>query len=369
VSLVIVRPYPYGGGDSLALLTSVARYGRIPDVTFLYTRGDGTEWRFLEGSPIRFVHCRDVRIRFGANLISLLKGVEPWLHRGAVVDVAEVGNGYSAQVVRAARRAGIPSIVSVLETHQGRIWDVLPPFSIYTRYVLRHATAFRVLTERSERYLRHLGVLSSRIARIPIGVDLEMFRPATAPRDDGEVRLLFARRLEPKNGVALLLRAFAELHARLPRLRLWVAGDGPSRSLVESTVPGSAVTYLGRVSYPALAEVYRSVDVFCNPATDSRRLGRVVHEDGQFTFPLLESQASGLKVISSESGSNAELVAPTNAFIPQGDLTALIASIARIYEGPAPSSRSDENRKWVERRFSAATLQPEMDALVQRLGG
>jgi glycosyltransferase involved in cell wall biosynthesis len=286
-----------------------------------------------------------------------------------VVDVAEVGNGYSAQVVHAARRAGIPSVVTVLETHPGRIWDLLPPFSLYTRYALRHATVFRVLTARSEAYLRQLGVAQDRIVRIPVGIDTELFHPASGRDPEGEIRLLFARRLEPKNGLALELQAFAELHGRFPQLRLWVAGDGPSRGLVEAAARTMPMRFLGRVPYPALAEVYRGADVFCNPAMDSRRLGQVVHEDGQYTFPLLESQASGLAVVSSASGSNAELLAPSNPLVPQGDVRALVAAIARLIEGPRRAAQARENRQWVEERFSAAAWQPEMDALVHRLGG
>lgn len=369
MSLVIVRPYPYGGGDSLALLTSIRRHSRIGEVTFLHTRPSADNWKFLEGPRLRVVRSREFHLRLGANLIQVMGGVARWLRPGTVVDVAEVGNGYSAQVVRAARAEHVPVVVTVLETRWGRLWDSLPPFSIYTRYVLRHATVFRVLTARSETYLRQLGVAPDRIVRIPVGVDTELFHARGPAGPTGELRVLFARRLEPKNGIELLLRAVRALGVRFPELTLWVAGDGPSRPEVQRAAGSLPVHYVGRVGYPELADVYRSVDVYCNPAMDSSRLGRIVQEDGQYTFPLLESQACGLPVISTISGSNAELLAMNNRLIPQGDPRALEEAIVALTDAPRRAAIARENRNWVEQRFSAASWQPKMDELVEGLGG
>jgi glycosyltransferase involved in cell wall biosynthesis len=369
LSLVVVRPHPYGGGGNLALLESLGRFSRIREITFVHTADGNADWGFLDGTRVRLVRCERLNVRLGANLVSVLEGVSRLLRAGSVVDVAEVGNGYAAQVVRAAGKAGVPVIVTVLETQSSRIWDKLPPFSTYTRYVCKRATAFRVLTERSRGYLRRLGVPADRIVRIPVGIDTELFQPRRNTDASGELRILFARRLEPKNGLEMLLRAVGALAPTIPRLRLWVAGDGPSRKRVEEAGASLPVRFLGRLSYPNLAEIYRAADIYCNPAVDTWRLGRLVQEDGQYTFPLLESQASGLPVISTSSGANDELLARGNLTVRQGDLADLESAITTLADDARRAEASRGNRAWIESNFSARFWQPEMDALVERLGG
>src|SRR4030095_13490708 len=68
---------------------------------------------------------------------------------------------------------------------------------------------------------------------IPNGVNVDFFsRPKRKIEkfDDGDLNIFFLARLDPRNGLDLLLEAFPLVLKEVPRARLVIAGDGPLRS-------------------------------------------------------------------------------------------------------------------------------------------
>jgi phosphatidylinositol alpha-mannosyltransferase len=131
---------------------------------------------------------------------------------------------------------------------------------------------------------------------IPNGVDIERFRPGLTPIHhlrDGCVNVLFVGRLEKRKGLRDLLQAYRYLHARVPRTRLIIVGDGPLRGTVESYVSGHRVENVvmaGYVPDQVLPRFHASADIFCAPATGRESFGIV----------LLEAMAVGLPVVATE---------------------------------------------------------------------
>jgi len=131
---------------------------------------------------------------------------------------------------------------------------------------------------------------------IPNGIDVNAFRPGLAPirhlRDDA-LNILFVGRLEKRKGLGDLLRAYEFMHARMPKTRLIVVGDGPLRGQVESYISRHRlpnVVLAGYVPDSVLPRYYCSADIFCAPATGAESFGIV----------LLEAMASGLPVVATE---------------------------------------------------------------------
>ena len=131
---------------------------------------------------------------------------------------------------------------------------------------------------------------------IPNGIDVNAFRPGLAPirhlRDDA-LNILFVGRLEKRKGLGDLLRAYEFMHARMPKTRLIVVGDGPLRGQVESYISRHRlpnVVLAGCVPDSVLPRYYCSADIFCAPATGAESFGIV----------LLEAMASGLPVVATE---------------------------------------------------------------------
>jgi glycosyltransferase involved in cell wall biosynthesis len=160
---------------------------------------------------------------------------------------------------------------------------------------------------------------------VPGGVDTECYRPDAGVyepmvadgtmaadggrRTDGEpiadrdsLALLTVRRLSPRMGHEMLLRAFSTVAGEYPEAHLYVAGDGPLHDRLErkTTDLGVAdrVTYLGYVPDEDLPRAYASADCFVLP---TRRL------EG-FGLATLEALASGTPVVATPVGGTTEIL-------------------------------------------------------------
>ncbi len=126
---------------------------------------------------------------------------------------------------------------------------------------------------------------------IPNGVDFEAFanRGRRIPRfDDGQVNLFFLARLEPRNGVAEMLRAFAKVAKEEPNVRLIVAGDGPRRAVYESMVPPDLrprVLFVGSILEDR-PDYFATADVLLAPMLNAA-----------FSVLILEAMAAGVPII------------------------------------------------------------------------
>lgn len=106
------------------------------------------------------------------------------------------------------------------------------------------------------------GVPEEKLEVTPLGVDLEMFSPATAPREDGSFRILFAGQISQYKGISYLVDAFER--AAIPDSELVFLGRpiGPTDAWLSR--PG--VSLLAPVPIYEMPDVYRSADVYVLPS-------------------------------------------------------------------------------------------------------
>jgi phosphatidylinositol alpha 1,6-mannosyltransferase len=222
----------------------------------------------------------------------------------------------------------------------------LPAVAVYQTDVASYARAYRVgwgeaaawrrLREIHNSAQRNLApstraaadLIANGIQRIWLwrrGVDAERFHPTW--RSDalrrtlapgGELLVGYVGRLAPEKRVELLAAT-----ARLPGVRVVVAGDGPDRRQLERALPG--VRFLGVQQGEALARLYASLDVF-------------VHTGPHETFgqTLQEAAASGVPVVAPASGGPVDLVESgvTGLLVPPDDGDALAAAVAELAADP-----------------------------------
>lgn len=360
------RPYPYGGGSNFALIQSLNQFSRHNGKVYTETVGkqlDGTQnsnnLKFKLEKPETF------NLRLGINIYSSIRNIKE-VEDLELIDAMELTNGYSYKLAKISRSSGIPFVVTVIETVYHETIKIIPPFRTYASYVTRNATAFRVYTNKSEEFLINMGVPRNSIHKIPIGIDTNLFFQDD-DRKNKTLEIIYARRLEPKNGILDLLSAVKTLSEKGVKVTLLVIGDGPLESVVRSVPNIYPVKFIGRVPYYKLAELYREADIYCNVAHDKKFLGRTKQEDGQFTFPLLESQASGLPVITTDSGSNREIVEKGNLFISQGDKNEIVKAIEYLSDEGTRLSIGRKNRRFIESHFDGKKLQSDADNFYDRI--
>jgi len=193
----------------------------------------------------------------------------------------------------------------------------------------------------------HLGADPVRVAVIPCGVDVELFRPRPSEPArqrlglDAEHVLLFVGRLTPIKGLETLLRALAVLRSDgLARSRLTLlvvggakgdeAGSEHLRRVASELGVGAWVDFRGPQPQDVLPDYYAAADVCLMPSRYE-----------SFGMVALEAMASGVPVIASRAGGLAVTVQDgvTGRLVPEGDVSALARAVAALL-GDEPARRA-----------------------------
>lgn len=218
----------------------------------------------------------------------------------------------------------------------------------------------------------HVGVPPERCSQIYNGVDALRFRRATAPSLIPGCPFSAPQhwivgsvgRMQAVKDPLLLARAFVLALRSHPglrgRLRLAMVGDGPLRAQAQALLESAGVEALAWLpgERDDVAEVMRGLSCFVLP---SRAEG--------VSNTILEAMASGLPVIATHVGGNAELVAHghTGALVPSGDVQALTDAIVGLAEQPDKARGwGDAGRANVERRFSLDAMVASYQSLYDR---
>ncbi len=211
-------------------------------------------------------------------------------------------------------------------------------------YAERESAPVRMLRRTLARPLRDIpnGIAVSRVAAafarrvfrgsirlIPNGIDLSTFGASARPRSahnreldesDQPVRLLFVGRYdEPRKGLRHLLAAACLIRESGRAIEVRIAGQGNRESFAGIAARAGAV-FLGRLTDDALANEYRSADVFCAPATHGESFGLV----------LVEAMACGCPVVASDIRGYREASNGAAVLAPPSDANALANALQRM---------------------------------------
>ena len=177
----------------------------------------------------------------------------------------------------------------------------------------------------------HVRPFREKCRIVPIGVDLERFRPRGGSEISalrralglpvGRLVALFVGRLRYYKGLTDLIRAMPA--ATGPHLA--IVGDGPRRAECRHVIGelglAERVTMAGHVVDDDVPRWYRAADLFILPSNARAEA---------FGTVIVEAMASGLPVISTEIGTATSWVnvhGETGLVVPPGDSAALAAAI------------------------------------------
>lgn len=212
-----------------------------------------------------------------------------------------------------------------------------------------YSAADRIIAvdSRIRKYLIGLGVPTDKITGIPNAVDHSAFSPAPCADGPHEAPttpvILCPRRLVPKNGPEIALRAFAELYQRGIAAALQFAGDGPMRDELESSARklglGGKVSFLGSVEHGSMPALYRAATVVVIPSVSVDGIEEAT------SIAAIEAMACGKPVIATDIGGLREIIidGENGLLIPSGDAHSLAQRIALLIEEPSIAERLAEH--------------------------
>jgi glycosyltransferase involved in cell wall biosynthesis len=186
-----------------------------------------------------------------------------------------------------------------------------------------------------------------RVKYIPNGIDCDRF--ACPPRGQREPLVIgTVAALRPEKNLQRLIRAFASA-GRDCSACLVIVGDGPERAALSALSAdlgiSERVTFAGqRSDTPAL---YAGFDIFA-----------LTSDTEQMPLSVAEAMASGLPVVSTDTGDVATMVAPENApFVGAHDDAVMSSLMTKLLASPKDRTRiGAANRTKVRRDFDQSVM-------------
>ncbi|MDZ5663161.1 glycosyltransferase [Nocardioides sp. S-58] len=291
------------------------------------------------------VQLRAPRVGGGYRLI-----VEPW----RVTEVLEEWGPTSVElsdkltllpVARWARRSGVGS---VLLSHE-RLGDMLAlrtgldttskvSIGLLNRLLVRSVDTVVVTSDYArQEFQQAADNAGCPVVRVPLGVDLETFRPrprrSDRPSDRPSVpalRLVHAGRLSREKSPHLAVATAVELHRRGTPVRMDVYGVGPHLDELVELAGDAPVRFHGYVDSPArLSRALADADVALS-----------VCPGETFGLAVLEALASGTPVVTADRGGARELVDGASGAWARPDAAALADAVLEVAGRPVVSRRA-----------------------------
>ena len=241
----------------------------------------------------------------------------------------------------AARLAHVPSVSSV---HGTLAALRRPPYRSVGRAIGRVTPLTIAISVHVQRFLESLRLRTAGSVRVVhYGLDPHGWPATPAERqsaratfelEDDDVAVAITARLIPGKGHDLLLDALGDALRSEPRLRLLVAGDGPTRTELgrqARALPAGAVRFLDFM--PDVRPLVQACDVLAFPTAPELGEG--------FGLAALEAMAAERPVVATAVGALPEVVAhgQTGIVVPPGDRGQLADALVRLARDPGLRAR------------------------------
>lgn len=252
-------------------------------------------------------------------------------HRAAPFDVVQ--SIWSAAcglvAVVAGRTLGVPALVHVAGGEPARLADIRFGGRLTRRGRLQELLALRgatLVTAASEPLVRMLAELGCTAERLPLGVDLEEWRPRQPVRRSGaQARLVHVASLNRVKDQPTLFSALALLSARGVEFQLDVIGEdtlnGAIQALARRLGLEPRTRFHGFLPQRELQPLVGGADVL---AMSSR------HEAGPLA--VLEAAVLGVPTVGTAVGHIAEWSPHASLAVPVGDANALASALYRMLD-------------------------------------
>ncbi|VVB90879.1 D-inositol-3-phosphate glycosyltransferase [uncultured archaeon] len=278
--------------------------------------------------PLRLLGYREAMI----GLVDELKSYD-------IVHTAETYNGYSYQAIKAKEKYGTKVVVSC--------WENIPFFCEYPnmrsyikKKVRDNADLFIAVTEKAKEALIYEGVPEKKISLIPVGINLDTFKPERKNEEylkklnlskDDFIILSIGRLVWDKGFFDIIYaakRILLDPELREKSIKFVFIGSGKEektmRKLINKLGLTETVKMAGTFPYNDIPMIHNIADIFLLPSIPVRNWQE------QFGMVFAEALACGKPVIAGESGSIPEVVGDAGILIQPNDPLSIYREIKRL---------------------------------------
>jgi len=401
VVVMVTTSYPRFPGDGIGsflepIAKGVAARGHEVHVVAPWhpaiARGkveDGVFFHFFRYAPVASLAVfgyaaglrEDTRLRAAAWAVAPLAIAAGWFkamrvaskRRATVMHGHWVVPGGAIARMAAGRR---PLVVSL---HGSDVFmaERSGPARLAARAAFRRAGWITACSEDlAERAIR-LGAPAARVEVVPYGVDTARFAPDPGAREAVRAELgigrapfvLAAGRLVSKKGFEYLIDATASLAARVPDVRLLIAGDGDLRDELAARaerVGHGRIRLLGNQSQDEIARLAAAADVVAVPSVRDAA-GNV---DGLPNF-VLEALAAAAPVVATDVGGLPQIIrdGANGRLVPAKNPEALAGAIGDLLAHPDTArALGQRGRELVVRDYGWSRTAERFEAAYDRAG-
>ena len=319
-----------------------------------------------QGLPFTFLHRHPYD---PGTLVDFLQIIRR--ERIQVLHLQGFGSTFFGRI--AARLLGLPVIVHVHADHRFEPKHYPPFVQAMDHALAGHTNHVLAISEAVAHFaIEQQGFNRNQVEVMHNPVDLHRFRPAdlddrAAGRNalglasDAPVVICVAR-FDPVKGVDLLIEAWPDVVAAIPRAALLLLGDGPSRESLEQRARSlglsASVRFLG----------YRSdVESILHVAD----LSVVPSRSEGLSLAAIESMASGVPVVAARVGGLPEVVrdGETGLLVEPENPPALAAAMSRLLGNAALRTRLAAAGRRCSLAYDLDTYCARLENLYRRLAG
>lgn len=257
---------------------------------------------------------------------------------------------------RWARHRGIPTVLFSHERLDAILAPVLPDWlpreralRRYNRWLARQVDTVVGASRFSVKEFVMAGARNVRL--VPLGVDLDTFRPAVASPDrKRSLQLVYAGRLSAEKRPELVIDAAATLGRWGFQTAVTIVGDGPRRDSMQRRSSALDVTFMGHIADRAhVGRLLADADIAVQPSPAET-----------FSLVALEAMACGTPVVVSHHCGATDLLAPNAGLAawPSG------VSVARAIEDLAAIPR-ERREAAARRRAEEFTWKRTIDSMLE----
>jgi glycosyltransferase involved in cell wall biosynthesis len=268
-----------------------------------------------------------------------LFGLEKALKGFDIAHVRETYFHFTQQALNAKKKEYVKKVVCTCSetipfNHEG-IWNRRR----FKRRAIEEVDLFHCLSEKAKKCLIKEGCNPKKIVVFPYGVDIDQFSPgqlSIGQFENSKINILFVGRLEEEKGVNILIKTIKGVVKSSNKVIFTIIGDGSKKAKIITLInqinqvklsknqSKKRIIFKKSVKYGEIANEYKKSDVFFLPSQKTK------YWEEYLGMSIIEAMASGLPVVSTNTGAIPEVVNNAGYLLKPTDTKRMIGLLNKL---------------------------------------